>query len=518
MHLGCSRNGAWMAESSMPTKKRRSSVNSRYAPSSEKVNVQQAPRVRHVASASVEDLRIGAQDPDVYSRTASAGYLNSDAMAAVRKRRKRRKVATIVGSSMLVLALVVAVGAMAYMGRLSSSLSSGLDSSLFDALVSTDTPEDPFYVLLMGTDRSQERLESGEYGEAYRSDSIMLARLDPKKKKATIVSIPRDTQVDLGEYGTNKINAAHFYGGPTLAVQTVSELAGVPISHYAEIDFNGFAEVVDALGGVEVNVPIEIDDPEAGGHLMPGLQTLNGEQALILCRSRHSYDDYGSGDLYRAANQRVVLSAVAQKLLESDAVTIATTMQSLSDCILTDMGIDSIVAIAQSMRGLDASTDIYTGVAPTESVYEGGAWYEVMDEDEWKAMMKRVDAGKPPTEEDEVDDLTGTIISSAGTGEVGTGYSVDRTQTIRIRNGNGTDGVCADAEEILSDMGYRNFDTGNANSFDYEETLVVYKESKNADYAEQIVEALGCGRAVKDDGSYLFESDYLVVIGADWSL
>lgn len=507
----------WRNES-MPKNKRRSSRNSRYAPSSDKVNVQQLPRVRHEASSDVEDLRLDVQDPDAYSRTAMSGYLSSDAMKAVRKRRKRRRVAAIAGVSALAVVLVIAVGALAYMGRLSSSLSAGLDSSLLDALVSTDTPEDPFYVLLMGTDRSEERAESGEYGETYRSDSIMLARVDPKKKKATIVSIPRDTQVDLGEYGVGKINAAHFYGGPTLAVKTVSELAGVPISHYAEIDFNGFAEIVDALGGIEVDVPIEIDDPEAGGHLMPGRQTLNGDQALILCRSRHSYDDYGSGDLYRAANQRVVMAAIAQKMLNSDAVTIASTVQSLSDCILTDMGIDSIVAIAQSMRGMDASTDIYTGVAPTESEYQDDAWYEILDEKEWKAMMKRVDAGQPPTEGDVIDDLTGTVISSSGTGEIGAGYSVNRTQTIRIRNGNGTDGVCADAQEILSGMGYRNFDTGNANSFDYEETLVVYKESKNKEYADQMVEALGCGRSLKDDGSYLFESDYLVVIGADWTL
>lgn len=324
--------------------------------------------------------------------------------------------------------------------------------------------------------------------------------------------------MDLGEYGEDKINSAHAFGGPSLAVKAVSELAGVPISHYAEINLDGFSKVVDALGGIEVNVPIEIDDDEAGGHLLPGVQTLNGSDALILVRSRHAYDDYGSGDLYRAANQRLVLSAIAQKLLASDALTIATTMQSLADCVLTDMGVDSIVGVAQSMRGIDASTDIYTAVVPTTSEYEDDVWYEVVNEDEWKAMMKRVDAGLPPTAEDEIDDLTGTVFASAGTGALASGYNVDRTATLRIRNGSGTDGVCADAQSVLESMGYKNFDLGNADNFDYDQTIVVYKDPNYENYADQIVEAFGLGKAVEDDGDYLFDSDFLIIIGADWQI
>ena len=76
--------------------------------------------------------------------------------------------------------------------------------------------------------------------------------------------------VDMGEYGVNKLNAAHVFGGPALSVQTVSKLAGVDISHYAEINFDGFRDIVDALGGIEVDVPMTIDDEDAGGHLDAG--------------------------------------------------------------------------------------------------------------------------------------------------------------------------------------------------------------------------------------------------------
>lgn len=490
----------------------------RYSSVSSQLDIRSAPRVRTEHSAEYEDLKIPPADTSTYSRITSESYLASDAVRGLHKRRKRNKVLTVLAVSLLSVLLVAGGVAFAYMNGISRSLSDGLDSSLFDALMPVDAPEDPFYVLLLGVDGSEARNADDYFGGTFRSDTMMLARIDPKGKKASIISIPRDTKVDLGEYGEDKINSAHAFGGPSLAVKAVSELAGVPISHYAEINLDGFSKVVDALGGIEVNVPIEIDDDEAGGHLLPGVQTLNGSDALILVRSRHAYDDYGSGDLYRAANQRLVLSAIAQKLLASDALTIATTMQSLADCVLTDMGVDSIVGVAQSMRGIDASTDIYTAVVPTTSEYEDDVWYEVVNEDEWKAMMKRVDAGLPPTAEDEIDDLTGTVIASAGTGALASGYNVDRTATLRIRNGSGTDGVCADAQSVLESMGYKNFDLGNADNFDYDQTIVVYKDPNYENYADQIVEAFGLGKAVEDDGDYLFDSDFLIIIGSDWQI
>ncbi len=490
----------------------------RYSPVSSQMDIRSTPRVRTEHSAEYDDLKIPPADTSAYARITSDSYLESDAVRSLHKRRKRNKVLGILAVSLLSVVLVAGGLAFAYMNNISRSLSSGLDSSLFDALMPVDAPEDPFYVLLLGVDGSDARDDDDYFAGTYRSDSMMLARIDPKGKKVAIVSIPRDTKVDLGEHGEDKINSAHAFGGPTLAVKAVSELAGVPISHYAEINLDGFASVVDALGGVEVNVPIEIDDDEAGGHLLPGVQNLSGADALILVRSRHAYDDYGSGDLYRAANQRLVLSAIAQKLLASDAITIAGTVQSLADCVVTDMGIDAIVGIAQSMRGIDSGTDIYTAVVPTTSSYEDDVWYEVVDEDAWKEMMKRVDAGLPPTAEDKIDDQTGTVIASAGTGALSGEYSVDRAATLRIRNGSGTDGVCADAQTVLESMGYKNFDLGNADNFDYEKTIVVYKDPAMEDAADQIVEAFGLGKAVEDDGDYLFDSDFLVIIGADWKI
>lgn len=462
-------------------------------------------RFRTPASAS-------ASNDKPHVRRDRAEYANA------RKKRKKKKI--IIGSiaCSVILILGLAAAAFAYIYKVNGNIQRGLGQDLLGALSIVDSPEDPFYALLLGIDGSLER--EATMGSNFRSDSMMLARIDPKADKVTLVSIPRDLKMDMGEYGTQKINAAHAFGGPALAVKTVSQLAGVPISHYAEINFDGFKAAVDSLGGIEVDVPIAINDPQAGGSLEAGVQTLDGNGALILCRSRHSYDKYGSGDDYRAANQRMVLSAIAQKLLASDALTIANSISAMSEYILTDMDVTQIVSVAQSMSGL--STDnIYTGKAPATSEYSGGAWWDILDLDGWVEMMERVDAGLPPTEEDIIDESTGTIMSTAGGSVMADSltniHASDRTTSIGLRNGNGSDGICENAQKELEAMGYKKINSRNADNFDYDKTVVVYKTTSDKKDAELIAQQLGVDAPISDRDVYLFDEDVLVVLGKDYS-
>lgn len=462
--------------------------------------------------------RSGDNRPSEHAAHASsASSLDAKVRAASRRKRRRRKIVVGVLCAIVSLCVIGAGAAFAYIYSINKNLQNRVDDALLSVLSPVDTPTDPFYVLLLGTDGSAEReAEDGLDEGSYRSDSMMLARVDPKEKKAAIISIPRDLLVDIPGNGQQKINAALALGGPSLAVKTVSALAGVPITHYAEINFDGFASIVDTLGGIEVDVPIAIDDPEAGGSLEPGLQTLDGASALILCRTRHTYDDYGAGDLYRAANQRMVLSAIAQKMLSADPFSLGGSVSALSGFVTTDLDVASIVAIAQSMRGIDADEDIYTAVAPTTSEYKNGGWYEILDKAAWKDMVKRLDSGLPPVASSEVDLSTGTVLSSAGGKSEGDKYKVNKATSIRVRNGSGVDGVCDLALKKLQAMGYERINTGNADSFDYQNTVVIYKKDNQMSEAEAIARELG-GTAVKDDGQYLFESNFLVVIGSDWS-
>lgn len=471
-----------------------------------------------------EDLRMkgrstpsGARRSSTASGDAARDY-SRDAALTKHRRKKPRK-APIIVAIVAALAIIGGGAAYAYVSNISGNLHSGVDQNLRDALVKTDMANEPFYMLLLGTDGSADRDESGELDGVYRSDSMMLARIDAPQKKATLVSIARDTLVDIPGYGEQKINAAFGVGGPALAVETVSQLAGVPISHYAQVDFDGFSALVDALGGVEVDVPMEFNDADAGGHVDAGLHTLDGREALILCRARNTYADIAAHpDEMRAANQRLVLAAIAKKLLDSDIVTIAGSVQSLSRFVSTDLELTDIIGLAQALQGMDSSADIYTAQAPTNSQYTDDIWYEHIDKKAWNAMMERVKQGLPPTEESLVDESTGTVVATAGKdANLSTGI---KYSTVTVKNGTNHQGLAAQTRAKLVDLGFANVVVGDiAEGYDYPETLVIYQNDSEAYEAQQIAELLGQGRALKNDGSYLLaETDFLVLIGEDWQL
>lgn len=464
-------------------------------------------RRRSDAPAQREGARRRADD---YSRRRYAG---EDSAAAPSRKKLSKRTLIIAGvAAILVLAII---GGAAFACSVSGNLHAGITQDLRNVLVKTDMANEPFYLLLMGTDGSAERDEDPEYaGGQYRSDSIMLARIDAPNKKVTLLSIHRDTRVNLGpDYGTQKINAARAVGGPALAVETVAKMAGVDISHYAEINFDGFATIVDAIGGVEVDVPVDIEDWDAGGVLSAGVQTLNGEQALILCRSRNTYTGVaGDPDQMRAANQRLVLSAIAKKLLASDIGTIANTVREVSKFVTTDLELNDIIGLAQAMQGLDPESDIYTAMQPAGAVYENDIWWSVTDEKEWSKMMDRVKQGLPPTEETQIDEMTGTVLATAG-GEVGTSQ---KTAWVNVKNGTPREGLASSAAETLNKAGFVNVAYSSANADTYRETLIVYDDPAQVYGANQIREALGQGRVMLNDGDYIYDGNFLVLIGSDW--
>ena len=445
-------------------------------------------------------------------RSSGARY----AAASKRRRRKRRIAAGI--TAVAVVLVVVLGGVFGLFGTINNALHSGLDSSLWGVLNKTQSGE-PFYMLLMGTDESEDRQDDEELAGLFRTDTIILARVDPKQQTLTLVSIPRDTQVDLGEYGEQKINAAHTFGGATLAVQAVEELTGVPISHYAEIDFDGFLGLVDALGGVEVDVPMAIDDEDAGGHVDAGLQTLNSWQALTLCRARNAYEDVvGQGDLYRAANQRLVLGAIVKKILASDPATMTSAISTCAEYVRTDLDTGEILDLAQQFQGFDSEKKMYTAVFPIESEYIDDIWWDIAQVDEWEEMRTRMDEGLSPLAEDVVDPVTGTILATAGDSARGAVSDEDvgtHSGLVIVRNGSEYEGAGSKASASLEKMGFTT-DVGNADELDYPETIVVYNGTGQAAEANQIANTLGCGSAIRNDGTYAFDGDFLVVIGADW--
>jgi LCP family protein required for cell wall assembly len=182
----------------------------------------------------------------------------------------------------------------------------------------------PTTILLLGTDHAPTDARAG----ARRSDSIMLVRTEPKFNRIGYLSIPRDLLVDVPGLGQTRINAAYQVGGAALAIRAVRAFTGVPVEHVAVVDFSRFEELVDALGGVTVDVPAPIlsnrfDCPYAtpaqcrrwdGWRFRKGEQELDGRRALVYSRIRENRLDPSETDITRGERQQAVLQAITSKL------------------------------------------------------------------------------------------------------------------------------------------------------------------------------------------------------------
>jgi polyisoprenyl-teichoic acid--peptidoglycan teichoic acid transferase len=183
----------------------------------------------------------------------------------------------------------------------------------------------PSLILLLGTDGDR----TAARADAHRSDSILVVRTDPKRHRLAYLSIPRDLRVDIPGHGPNKINAAFQLGGPALAMKTVRALTGLQPNHVVIVDFDDFRSAIDALGGVEINVPKPIlsnrfDCPYAtaarcqewqGWRFAKGKQTMNGQRALVYSRIRENRLDPAENDLTRGGRQQAVVEAMTDKLV-----------------------------------------------------------------------------------------------------------------------------------------------------------------------------------------------------------
>jgi len=183
----------------------------------------------------------------------------------------------------------------------------------------------PSLILLLGTDGDK----TAARADARRSDSILLVRTDPGRHRLAYLSIPRDLRVDIPGHGPNKINAAFQLGGPALTMKTVRALTGLQPNHLVMVDFDDFRTVIDALGGVEIDVPKPIlsnrfDCPYAtdarcrqwqGWRFGKGKQELNGKRALIYSRVRENRLDPAENDLTRGERQQAVVEAMTDELV-----------------------------------------------------------------------------------------------------------------------------------------------------------------------------------------------------------
>lgn len=320
-----------------------------------------------------------------YSRNNTTNYSHKRA-----KRGKRGKKVALGFAAVVVVALVgVGAYALMFMNEINSALGGNYTAQeqqeIKEALAQGTSFNDVFYVLLLGSDSRDANDFTGS-----RSDTNILTRVDPVNKVVTMVSIPRDTKIELEGYGTQKFNAARAYGGVAGVIREASKLCGVKISHYVEIGFDGVMNLVDSIGGVDVDVPYEIHDDDAWVDIEAGYQTLSGWDALGFARSRA----YADGDFTRTSNQRLLIKALVDKVLALDPVSMQQAIKAGAACVDTDMSLMDVVGLANTFK--DGFT-MYSAMVPSTTAYIDDVSYVICDEAGLKEMMKVVEAGGDPS-------------------------------------------------------------------------------------------------------------------------
>jgi hypothetical protein len=291
---------------------------------------------------------------------------------------------------------------------------------------------------------------------------------------------------------------------------------------------DAFNAITDALGGVWVDVPFEINDTVLPGHLDAGYQCLSGEQAQIFVRSRHAYDDLGDGDRYRAAHQRLFLSAMLGQLMSASVSTMVDVIDQVADYVETDLTVEQIVSLAMAMRGIDTEEDVYSTMNPTTATYTNGVWYEISNDAYWKEIMAQVDSGQKPDVDynylSVTDDINNPDHTSSGTDGDAAAEAADAVveteptyvsdAVVAVKNASGDAEKAAAVLAELQGGGWNAQDGGTANS-QVNTTAVVYENAAFAADAQAVADAVG-GYAVEAGDTWLISSgDIMVVVGAN---
>ena len=304
--------------------------------------------------------------------------------------KRKRRGGRIAVAILLVLAIAAGAGAAGfnmYLNNLNQNLAGDEQEAaeVKEELTAVPPANKPFYLLLMGCD-------DREGVEGARSDTTILARLDPKKNRVTLISIPRDTMIELEDHGTEKFNAAYTYGGPSGTIAAAKELCGVDISHYAEVHFEALIDIIDYIGGVDVDVPIGIDDVDAGGVVEAGKQHLDGEHAMIFARSR----SYETGDFQRTTSQRLLIEAAVKKVLKMDPTEYPGLLMKVSESMNTDFTVQELLGLAQAFTD-EPKLKMFSAMVPSTTADVDGVSYVITDQEKFDEMMKLVNKGKDPS-------------------------------------------------------------------------------------------------------------------------
>jgi LCP family protein required for cell wall assembly len=370
-------------------------------------------------------------------------------------------------------------------------------------------------ILVMGIDQREH--EEGPW----RTDTMLVLTIDPVTKSGGMLSIPRDLWVPIPGYEEGRINTAHYLGevydypggGPALAVKTTQYNLGVPIHYHARFNFTAFEQVVDLIGGIDIYVAEEINDPtypdEAYGYdplnIAAGWQHLNGEMALKYARTRHST----GGDFDRAKRQQQVLFAIFEQVTRLDllpqlASRAPELWQTLGDAVETDLTLEEIIALAQLANEVNQEDIRYAVIDEYYTQFwttPDGQQVLIPLRDRIREMRDYIFTTEAPIPEYAEDPATRLEKEAA---------------VIMVMNGTTTEGLAGLTASHLRQQGLQVLEPGNADRSDYAESLVIVYTGKTYT-AEYIINLFGLpATAVVHGPDPNAEYDIAFILGADY--
>lgn len=364
------------------------------------------------------------------------------------------------------------------------------------------------------------------------SDSLLLLRFDPKKDKVSVLSIPRDTRVYIDGYGVEKINRANEYGGPALTAAVASELlGGVTIDRYVRLNVQGVEKLIDALGGVTVNVPKNMKYNDFSQHLYidlkKGIQHLDGDKAMQFLRYR--YD--GLGDISRVQRQQMLMrSAVEQTLKPATVIKIPKILSVIQSHLDTNLTVRELMALSNFASKTDKSNVKMMMLPGDFNSGNDTISYWLPNHDRIHKLMTR-HFNLPVYENDyALSEITGRSTFGEKHGDKSfaqntptnkryaslEGRAALRNPRIRISVQDSTKDqeVLQSALDALREAGYRRV-SASKNWQDPLATTRIIAQSGDDEAAEEVQSILGVGRVVVESTG-VFKSDITVQIGRDW--
>jgi LCP family protein required for cell wall assembly len=274
------------------------------------------------------------------------------ARVATSRSARRRRLSLVICGAMSVVVLLVAGGAWGLTGWINDTI------KRVDAGTSDAATTGPLNILVAGVDQRtglthhQEVLLHVGDDVSTNSDTLMLVHVSADRSRVEVVSIPRDSWVDIPGHGMSKINAAYGMGGPKLMVQTVENVTGLTINDYVEVNFLGFVKVIDALGGVNICLAQPVDDSYSGLQLSAGQHHVDGITALAYARDRHSF---ATSDLARIQDQQKLLSSALTSAIHSGLLANPVKLSSFISAAVSALTVDknlNVSALADQLRGI----------------------------------------------------------------------------------------------------------------------------------------------------------------------